>query len=50
VRITDADRASSVLAEFGLANIPASDVEVSAQIGKQMPEAVNRALVLPTFP
>ena len=50
VRTTDPGRASGVLKSLGLADIQASDGEVSAQIGEHVPEAVNRALVLADVP
>ena len=50
VRTTDPGRASGVLKSLGLADIQASDGEVSAQIGEHAPEAVNRALVLADVP
>jgi len=50
VRTADPERASGVLESLGLADIRASDGEVSAQIGEQAPEAVNRALVLADVP
>jgi ABC-2 type transport system ATP-binding protein len=50
VRTTDPERASGVLESLGLADIRASNGEVSAQIGEQAPEAVNRALVLAGVP
>jgi len=50
VRTTDPGRASGVLKSLGMADIQASDGEVSAQIGEHVPEAVNRALVLADVP
>jgi ABC-2 type transport system ATP-binding protein len=50
VRTTDPERALGVLESLGLADIRASNGEVSAQIGEQAPEAVNRALVLAGVP
>jgi ABC-2 type transport system ATP-binding protein len=50
VRTTDPGRASGVLESLGLADIRASDGEVSAQIGEHAPESVNRALVLAEVP
>jgi len=50
VRTTDPGRASGVLESLGLADIQASDGEVSAQIGEHAPDAVNRALVLADVP
>jgi len=50
VRTSEPGRASGVLESLGLADIRASDGEVSAQIGEQAPEAVNRALVLAGVP
>ena len=50
VRTTDLERASCVLESLGLADIRVGNGEVSAQIGEQAPEAVNRALVLADVP
>ena len=50
VRTTDPERALGVLKSLGLADIRAGSGEVSAQIGEQAPEAVNRALVLAGVP
>jgi len=50
VRTTDLERASCVLESLGLADIQVGNGEVSAQIGEQAPEAVNRALVLADVP
>jgi ABC-2 type transport system ATP-binding protein len=50
VRTTDLERASGVLESLGLADIRVGHGEVSAQIGEQAPEAVNRALVLADVP
>jgi ABC-2 type transport system ATP-binding protein len=50
VATTDPERASGVLESLGLADIRATDGQVSAQIGEQAPEAVNRALVLADVP
>jgi len=50
VRTADPGRASGVLESLGLADIRASDGEVSAQIGEHAPETVNRALVLAGVP
>ena len=50
VRTTEPGLASDVLTKLGLADIQASDGEVSAQIGGQAPELVCRELVLAGVP
>jgi len=50
VRTTDPGQASDVLTKLGLADIQASDGEVSAQIGEHAPESVCRELVLAGVP
>jgi ABC-2 type transport system ATP-binding protein len=50
VRTTEPGQASEVLGKLGLADIQASDGEISAQIGDQAPEAVCRELVLAGVP
>jgi len=50
VRTTEPGLASDVLTKLGLADIEASDGEVSAQIGGQAPELVCRELVLAGVP
>jgi ABC-2 type transport system ATP-binding protein len=50
VRTSEPGQASDVLAKLGLADIQASDREVSAQIGDQAPESVCRELVLAGVP
>jgi ABC-2 type transport system ATP-binding protein len=50
VRTTEPAQASDVLAKLGLADIQASDGEVSAHIGDQAPESVCRELVLAGVP
>jgi ABC-2 type transport system ATP-binding protein len=50
VRTTEPGRAGDVLAKLGLADIRASDGEISAQIGGRAPESVCRELVLAGVP
>jgi ABC-2 type transport system ATP-binding protein len=50
VRTTEPDLAGKVLTKLGLADIQASDGEVSAQVGEQAPESICRELVLAGVP
>jgi len=50
VRTTDPERAAEVLAKLGLADIQASDGEVTAQIGEHAAESVCRDLVMAGVP
>jgi ABC-2 type transport system ATP-binding protein len=50
VRTSDPERASGVLEKLGLADIRASDGEVSAQVGGHAPESLCRDLVMAGVP